>query len=219
MIDLDKYQILNEGYLFSDRDIFHNRDLWESGKSNICFITGLSGSGKTTTARDLYHNDPGIELVEMDDLMCVKDHFTINELKTYGDLMYQFFTGVGKKYYVGLDELEGNKVPESEYEDVMFDDFIIFAKRFAKTHRNRRFVVEGVSIFYYMKPEDFDEYPLLIKGTSMIKSLWRGTIRDGADAENKLGRIRYTINTMLHPKDDIRNEKLIARWRKYFTFR
>ena len=41
---------LNEKYLFNEPDIYYNRDKFESGEINLCFITGQSGGGKSTMA-------------------------------------------------------------------------------------------------------------------------------------------------------------------------
>jgi len=41
-------QLINEGYIFSDKTISIDLDKFESGSMNKLFIVGLSGSGKTT---------------------------------------------------------------------------------------------------------------------------------------------------------------------------
>ena len=50
----DYYQDLEdirESFLFNDKDIYWNKDKFDSGEINLCFITGYSGSGKSTMGR------------------------------------------------------------------------------------------------------------------------------------------------------------------------
>ena len=44
----------------------------------------------------------------------------MDQLKEYGDLIYSFFNGVGKRFYVTYDEIVEKKVPGSEYEDKLY---------------------------------------------------------------------------------------------------
>ena len=37
---------LNESILINEDDIYYNKNKFDSGEINLCFITGLSGSGK-----------------------------------------------------------------------------------------------------------------------------------------------------------------------------
>ena len=46
------------------------------------------------------------------------------DLKEYGDLIYSYFNGKGKKFYITYKELVNNKIPGSEYEDILFKDDI-----------------------------------------------------------------------------------------------
>ena len=42
-----------EGYIKDTKDIYYNKDKFDSGEVNLCFITGLSGSGKSTMGRSM----------------------------------------------------------------------------------------------------------------------------------------------------------------------
>lgn len=88
----------DESVIKNQEDIYYNKEKFDSGEINLCFITGHSGSGKSTMGRDMQQH--GIEHYELDDLMFIKDHFTMANLKEYGGLIYSFFDGPGKKYYV-----------------------------------------------------------------------------------------------------------------------
>ena len=174
----------DESVIKNQEDIYYNKETFDSGEINLCFITGHSGSGKSTMGRDMQQH--GIEHYELDDLMFIKDHFTMANLKEYGGLIYSFFDGPGKKYYVTKQYLIDNNVPSSDYEDKLFVDFVKYTKQYAKSHPKTKFVLEGVWLFdrKLFKPDDFKDYAFYIKGTSMIISEIRAIKRDHADASS-----------------------------------
>ena len=214
---------LLESILFNEKDIYYNKDKFDSGEINLCFITGHSGSGKSTMARDMQKDN--IEHYELDDLQCIKDHFTMAQLKEYGDLIYSYFNGPGKKFYVTYKELVDNKIPGSEYEDKLFPGFVHYAMQYAKSHKDRKYVIEGVWLFDrdesgtpYFKPEEFKDYAFYIKGTSLIISKYRAAKRDAKLENNKqIDILRYTAKGFLKNwKWYFIDEKQINRFRNYF---
>jgi ribosomal protein S18 acetylase RimI-like enzyme len=206
---------LNESILINEKDIYYNKNKFDSGEINLCFITGLSGSGKSTMGRDMQSH--GIEHYELDDLLCVKEHFTMAQLKEYGDLIYSYFNGIGKKFYKTLDELQKEKI--EQYETVMFPEFVHYAMDYVKKHTNKKFVIEGVWIFRYCNPEEFKDYAFYIKGTSIIISNIRASKRDCQDAENTPQKIWAFLRMMTNIqiwKWSFINEKDVNRFRDYF---
>ena len=89
-------QLLNETLMLSEPDLYYREESFNAGDTNICFILGHSGSGKSMMARTLEGED--INHIELDDLLLIKDHFTMDELKNYSDMLYTFFDGVGARY-------------------------------------------------------------------------------------------------------------------------
>ena len=81
---IDKYDSINEGYIKSDKDIYYNKYKFDSGEINLCFITGQSGSGKTTMAGKMTN-----DFIRLDDL-AQNDLFSDENLKEYGNLIYSF---------------------------------------------------------------------------------------------------------------------------------
>ena len=208
---------LNESVLINEKDIYYNKDKFDSGEINLCFITGLSGSGKSTMGRDMQSH--GVEHYDMDDLQCIADHFTLNELKEYGDLIYSYFTGEGKKFYKTLKELKDAKVPESEYEDKLYPGFVHYAMKYAKSHKDRKFVLEGVWLYNkrWFTPEEFKDYAFYIKGTSMIISQIRSAKRDSKDAGSIFKQGLAFLNCMTKNwKWYIIDEGQVNKFRKYF---
>ena len=208
---------LNESILINEDDIYYNKNKFDSGEINICFITGLSGSGKSTMGRDMQSH--GIEHYDMDDLQCIADHFTLSELKEYGDLIYSYFTGEGKKFYKTFKELKDERIPESEYEDKLFPGFVHYAMKYAKAHKDKKFVLEGVWLFQkkWFTPDEFKDYAFYIKGTSMIISHIREAKRDSKDAGSKFKQGLAFVNLMTKNwKWYIIDEGQVNKFRKYF---
>lgn len=208
---------LNESILINEDDIYYNKNKFDSGEINLCFITGLSGSGKSTMGRDMQSHS--IEHYEMDDLQCIADHFTLNELKEYGDLIYSYFIGEGKKFYKTFKELKDEQIPESEYEDKLFPGFVHYAMKYAKAHKDRKFALEGVWLYNkkWFTPEEFKDYAFYIKGTSMIISHIRAAKRDSKDAGSKFKQCLAFASCMTKNwKWYIIDESQVNKFRKYF---
>ena len=164
---IDDGQPPKDTILLSEPDLYYKEESFNSGNTNICFILGHSGSGKSMMARTLEGDD--IDHIELDDLLLIKDHFTMDELKEYSDLMFAFFNGEGKKYYIGLEERDS--ISKEEYEDKVFVDFVKFAVDYAKQNPEKKFIIDGIWIYlYFNDPSTFQDYAVFIKGTSFLKS-------------------------------------------------
>ena len=165
----------SETFILSEPDIFYKEESFNSGDTNICFILGHSGSGKSRMAGTLEGDD--IEHIELDDLLLIKDHFTMDDLKNYSDMIFSFFNGEGAKYYIGVDER--NSIPREEYEDKVFIDFVAFAINYAKQHPEKKYIIDGIWIYlYFDDPSVFEDYAVFIKGTSFLKSKIRAMKRE-----------------------------------------
>ena len=207
-------QLPNETFVVSEPDLYYKEDSFNSGDTNICFILGHSGSGKSIMARALVGDD--IDHIELDDLLLIKDHFTMEELKDYSDLFYSFFTGAGAKYYIGIEERD--RIPKEEYEDRVFLDFVSFAMAYAERHREKKYIIEGIWIYlYFDDPSMFEPYAVFIKGTSFLKSKIRAMKRE-------MQRDRETLQARKEMFGrEVRNylldEEKIDRYRSYFSDR
>ena len=205
------WQPPNEKYAVSEPDLYYKEDSFNSGDTNICFILGHSGSGKSMMARTLEGDD--INHIELDDLLLTKDHFTMDELKDYSDMFYSFFNGEGAKYYIGVEERDS--IPKEEYEDKVFLDFVDFAMEYAKQHRNKKYIIDGIWIYlYFDDPSKFEDYAVFIKGTSFLKSKIRVMKREmqrdkDAVQDRKQMFGRETRNYLL-------DEDKIDKYRDYF---
>ena len=171
----EELQLPNETFILSEPDLYYKEESFNAGDTNICFILGHSGSGKSMMARTLEGDE--IDHIELDDLLLTRDHFTMDELKDYSDLLYSFFNGEGAKYYIGVEER--NSIPREEYEDKVFIDFVRFAMDYAKQHGEKKYIIDGIWIYlYFDDPSVFQDYAVFIKGTSFLKSKIRAMKRE-----------------------------------------
>lgn len=219
IIRVNEAVALNENVILNREDIYYNKDKFDSGEINLCFITGHSGSGKSTMGREMQKK--GVEHYELDDLQLIADHFSMENLKEYGDLIYSYFNGPGKKFYVGKEWFEKNMPPESEYEDKLYPGFVNYAMQYAKSHKDKKFVLEGVWLFNnkWFKPSDFKDYAFYIKGTSMIVSKIRGAKRDSSDSKGAARVVSFARMMTKNWKWYIRDEKWINTFVDYFSRR
>ncbi|MBR6171798.1 MAG: hypothetical protein IKQ49_01320 [Eubacterium sp.] len=185
----NEHQLPNEKYMVSEPDLYYNEESFNTGATNICFILGHSGSGKSMMARTLEGDD--IDHIELDDLLLTKDHFTPDELKDYSDMLCSFFRNEGAKYYIGIAERDS--IPKEEYEDKIFIDFVRFALDYARQHKEKKYIIEGIWIYlYFNDPSQFADYAVFIKGTSFLKS-----------------KIRVMKREMQRDKETLKDRKLM----------
>lgn len=210
-----------ENYIKNEPDIYYNKDKFDSGEINLCFITGHSGSGKSTMARNM-SNDI-IEYYELDDVYANKINFTMENFKEYGDLIYSFFKGPGKKYYYTKEDIDNGSVKkyEGDYDRDLIVDFVNYTKHFAKSHKNKKYVIEGIWIYLFIEPEELKDYAVYIKGTSRLISDIRAAKRDSKEEfpNDNLKITKHFIGRAKNffTKEAKTSEQSIRNYRKYFT--
>ncbi len=207
-------QLPNETIIISEPDLYYKAESFNSGDTNICFILGHSGSGKSMMARALEGDD--IDHIELDDLLLTKDHFTMEDLRNYSDLFFSFFSGEGAKYYIGIDER--NSIPREEYEDKVFTDFVNYAMEYSRQHKDKKYIIDGIWIYlYFDDPSVFEDYAVFIKGTSFLKSkiraIKREMERDRETVEERKQMFGREVRNYLLDEDKIN------RYRSFFSDR
>ena len=174
------YGVIQEGYVFDNKDIEYQVEEFKQGKVKTLFITGHSGSGKSTLGHK-YEKELGITCYELDDIG-YNYIYSDENLKEYGPELYDWFMGPGKKYRIEpkVDE-NGNNIEPSIIDINTVEAGTSFIKYILS--KNARCIVEGISIFMALDEkrlpiEAFEKSALIIKGTSGIKSVYRSTKRD-----------------------------------------
>ena len=161
----------------------------------------------------LYYNKKAfadIEKVSLDDLVCVKDHYTLDELKNLSDMLYAFFTGTGAKYYISKKERD----LFSDRSEV-FVEFIKFAKKYASSHKENKFILEGIWIYLFFEdPSKFDKYAVYMKGTSLIKSKFRRMIRESSNTP--IESWDRLIEFGIYAGDTTLKDGNVDKWRRHF---
>ena len=202
--DSIKESSIEEGFLKSDKDIYYNKDKFDSGEINLCFITGLSGSGKSTMGRRMSSKD--IEHYEMDDVIC-NDNFSDDNLKEYGGLISSFFKGAGKSFRLIQDNDKHNDSvfnTHKNYEKEITQAFVKHAISYCKSHKGIKYVCDGIWIFMFIKPEQLKDCAVYIKGTSSIKSGYRALKRDiDEDKRNGMTSLQIFKHEFKRVKEDI----------------
>ncbi len=199
---------VNETFLISEPDLYYNKKAFDEGRINLCFVIGYSGSGKSVLTKE-YSGD-GIEKVSLDDIVCVKSHYTLEELRESGELLYSFFTGPGKKYYITREERD----LFADHGEV-FIRFINFACEYAKSHTGKKFILEGIwTYLFFEDPSEFENYAVFMKGTSLVRSKFRRVMRE---AENDVSEaLERLLDFGVYAADTTLRDVNVDKWRKYF---
>ena len=155
----------------------------------------------------------------------------MSNLKQYGDLIYSFFSGSGKKYFYTPDDVKSGKVKEIDglYEKQLIDEFITYAKMYAASDKTKKFVIEGIWLYEFVEPSRLKDYAVYIKGTSALISTIRAASRDSKeeypDKKDKVkrfkswwGRFKVLFCGGIGSKSNgFAIEKKIKKYRQYFS--
>lgn len=207
--------MIHEGIIRPVNDIYYNKDKFDSGETNLCFIVGHSGSGKSTMGREMQGGN--IEHYEVDDVSR-SYNFSDDNLDEYGDLISSFFKGPGKKYrlpYGPREEAEKKKKTFREYPKEVRMAFIDYAMKYSKSHPDTKFVLDGVWAVSYFEPDTFDDYAVYIKGTPALQSSVRALKRDMADPNSQMGPLSKEIPGKIRMVKDL--EPKLKKYRSHFS--
>ena len=177
--------IVEESVLISKNDIFSNFDKWKKGSSNILYITGLSGSGKTTLAEE-YEKKYNAFMFEFDGIEKCYDSSGKGIINKIREIDSQY-----DKYYIGFH----NKNASPNNISNIIWNAINEAIKIMKADKNVLYIAEGIQIFDFFDGPEFQNEPLIVKGTSAIISGFRGIKRDKNNIRYLIQQFRSRINT------------------------
>jgi len=151
--------VMLESIISSDEDIFYNKKAFIDGDINLCFIVGLSGSGMSHMASEMSKGSSDIEKYDLQDIIHNKGKHDADYYRDKGDLAYSFFSGPGKRYYLKPEEVKPMlNLSEDEYREQLTNAFVDFAVKYANSHKDTKFIVEGVYLHRYINPSRFRDY-------------------------------------------------------------
>ena len=137
---------------------------------NILFITGLSGSGKTTLSYKLSY-EYNAEVLELD---CMGNYYN----DKYNNTVIHNITSKFLNENQDINYIIKNK-KYMELKLYNFDKYIMINDRYFKyivnycNNSKGLYIVEGTQLFMTINPEYFIEKPVIIVGTSAMKSFYR----------------------------------------------
>ena len=173
--------VIKEEMIFSKKDIVVNIDDFDSGKSNILFITGLSGSGKTTMSSELCEQYAAtkLSLDYFQNYHSIQNDPRFAKIKTSrkNDPMLIWID----KYMKLNPEIKKQSHMFSNIDLVSFKDYFIPFFRWLISELKKdddRYIIEGLHILLYIPYKDIKKYPLICINTSATKSLVRHWQRD-----------------------------------------
>lgn len=217
------YDSAQESVFFDTETIEYRVDEFKQKKIHICFVTGISGSGKSTMAQNLA-NETSSELINMDNLMS-PGRCNDDELMKQSKWIFKYFTLDGKEYRE-YDHFDPKKSSISTYYKIMHGMIRFIEKNMSK---DDFFVIEGVQLFELTKKnvekiygifiKKLLEYSVIIPGTALSKATNRALKRDlllMKDRNEKLSeRIAYTIlRTLVIPPIELGNDRQVNNLRK-----
>lgn len=171
---------LEVNFFSSKTDDIYDLNIFIHNYKNILFVTGLSGSGKSTTSRNFSkkYNAIYIELDVFfnwgidDSYIISNEYFNKNEL--FKKFIYKYLHDNG--YII---KIQGEFTISPKYRNMHYQERMKDVIDYCKKHRNEKYVIEGVQLYQFTDFFDIvKDYPLIIKNTSLVKSYYRSTKRD-----------------------------------------
>ena len=166
--DISDINIITEGLFFTKKETYVNFDKFENGKYNFCLITGISGSGKSTIAKQLAGKYRAI-YVELDIFYSAVKKY--RDLETLGKktniVLYEYF----KSHKSVYDNIKNHEYIQNEMMEKS-KEFILYAISYAKKHKDKKFIIEGNELFE-CDNKSFASYPFIILNTSVLTTQLR----------------------------------------------
>lgn len=160
-----------EGMIFSERDKCINIDKWAPGKHNVLFITGLSGSGKSTTAAKIQSEKKGSINFELDN---IEYHYDKSNTGIIAQLIKEF-----PEYAKLVADAERRAEETGRPTPCHFTGSQLLVRLYDRAielmHQDSRhlYIAEGVQIYSFAEPNIAEEPLILIGGGAARSLMWR----------------------------------------------
>lgn len=172
---MNNEEYYTENVIIDRDDLYINMDKFESGKCNVILVTGFSGSGKSTLGREMVSKHK------------CDDHFELDALEWWFDGMIdedQLKEGMPPIYdwLIHNKKLMNLHRPTNAEIARMMDKLIPHVINWCRKNKNKKYVVDGIQLYESWAENDrcnYLEYPIVLKGTSGLKSMYRAMKRNG----------------------------------------
>ena len=157
----------------SCKPICYNLKTWNITQSPILLVTGLSGSGKTTFAKEFAKRHHAI-CISFDVLK-----FYPEASKQSKELLNKFLIKYPeiKKYIL----IQWSKTDRINSNDVLFNyycnEFFNFLTKYCQIHK-KKIVLEGIQMFVRLHPSKSVGFPIIIITTNMVNCFFNKIKRD-----------------------------------------
>lgn len=173
--------VATEGYLFDNNEIYYKFDDYKNGKSNLLFITGHSGGGKTTLA-DTLSKKYNADVFQLDWLDNIDYIISESDSIKYRDNKLLQYLFSNYDYLFELPSKNFNKSVLTNWVSI-YIKFINIIIDYIYKYKNRRVIVEGIHLYdsasvLYTEYDGMLRFPHIIVGTSAIKAFMRALKRD-----------------------------------------
>ena len=167
-----------EAAFINHKDEYFNIDKWQRKKDeNILYVTGLSGSGKSTVGKELAKKHKAV-FIELD----------VFAWKDYVEDAYEYWNpnGYMEETYAVYRAFLRSDIPRfsrdtpknNHLKHAMYKKIFDWLYKYCQDRPDILFIWEGIAIFMGMDREFFIDKPMIIKGTSMHTSFKRMTLRE-----------------------------------------
>ena len=169
-------------------DVSYNLNKWNHAKHNILFVTGLSGSGKSTISDNL-HKETKCEVVHLDDFRNNQNTSTINFIEKF------------EKEYPETKEYFEDRWSDNRLFEKYFILYLNFVLNYIKKDKTKLYVVEGIQIYCVpYRKEWFSNKPLIIKGTD-VEECYKRQIARGSKKLNDKKRLEKASKQLSYFKE------------------
>ena len=170
-MSIDSLIPLNEVSNFVDKaDMYMNLNMWKKQPgSNILYVLGLSGSGKSTISNSLKEKYKA-EVIELDAIEQKKTQCTPkeqaliklaeSEFPAYEAAGYDILENMGPIAYPAYTRKTAMPVIKYIIEEVLYKE-------------NALYIVEGIQMFEAYQPNQLVDKPCIFKNTSTLQSILR----------------------------------------------
>ena len=160
----------------------YNLDEWGKSKDkNILFITGLSGSGKSTKAMEIDKSN-NAEIIHMDPYMEVN-------MEDSGALNKNFNKYLKKNFPEYNHRPKSRTAEYGKWLDKYEETILGYGKQL---YPKKKLIVEGIQILdtaFVLDKNYFKDKPLIIMSTGILKSQLSASIRDGESFMDFMNRM------------------------------